>query len=439
MPSSALLPVVFSRYSRAALFALMLVFLLPLIAFSGTTTADYEEADRHALSAPASAERDMRRLSAYLTEPFEGNEALQARALFRWITDRIRYDTSAYFGGAQSVSEAGPEQVLETRQALCGGYAALFTFMATEAGLEAVTINGHSKGYGFSPEQARRQGLESNHAWNAVRIDGDWKLLDATWGAGFIDEESLSFAKSFEEHYFFTAAESFIYDHFPEDERWQLLDTPLNEDQYLDMAWVRPAFFQHGLRLDSHRQQRIETAGPVVVELGVPEESILNARLSKNGTEPTHEPLLVHHRGNRGFVELTPPERGTYELELFVRKAANTGQEYTWAMSYTIESRRETSHAGYPETFAQFLERRSYLEQPRSYLLERGNTQRFSLHVPGAQEISVINDGQWTPLSRDGHHFSGDVPLKQGDVQVVGRFSPSQSGSYEVMLQYMAR
>lgn len=424
--------------------ALLLLFTLLVVAETTVAlhaeSASFAEADRHALNAPASAERDMRQLSSYLTEPFQGDEALQARALFRWITDRIRYDTSAYFGGRQTTSGAGgPESVLETRQALCGGYADLFTYLATEAGLEAITINGHSKGYGFSPEEALREGLDSNHAWNAVRVDGTWKLLDATWGAGFINDETRSFAKSFEEHYFFTSPEAFIFDHFPDDARWQLLQTPLSESEYLNNAWVRPAFFQYGLSLESHQQQRIETAGPVVVELGVPERSILNARLSKNGREPSHKPLLIHHRGERAFVEFTPPQRGSYELELFVRAAELTGQEYTWAMSYTIDSRRETSHPGYPETFGQFLERRSSIEQPRSYLLERGSSQRFSLRVPGAQEISVINDGQWTMLQRDGDHFSGDVPLKRGDVQVAARFSPSQSGSYEVLLQYMAR
>ena len=381
----------------------------------------------------------MRRLAAYLTEPFEGDEALQARAIYRWITDRIRYDTGAFFGGRQISANASPQEVLETRRALCGGYADLFTFLATEAGLEAVSITGHSKGYGFSPEEARRDGLDSNHAWNAVRIDGQWELLDATWGAGFIDDETRSFSKSFEDHYFFTAPESFIYDHFPDESRWQLLDTPVSEEEYLGQAWVRPAFFQHGLSLESHPQQYIEVSGSVSIEVKLSEESVLNARLSKNGVEPAHRPLLVTYEENRAVVEVTPPERGRYELELFVREAAKTGQQYNWAMSYTIDSRRGSSDAGYPETFAQFSERRSNLEQPRSYLLRRGSTQHFSMRIPGAQEVTVINDGDWTILERDGNHFSGDVALKRGDVQVAARFSAAQSGSYDVLLQYMAR
>lgn len=432
-----------SLISLCSAFSGMLLVPALMLCFAQTSLAessDFARADRHALAAPSSAERDMRQLSAYLTDPFDGQEALQARAIFRWITDRIRYDTGAYFGGSESTTAAGgPEAVLETRRALCGGYADLFTWLATEAGLEAVTISGHSKGYGFSPEEARRQGLESNHAWNAVRVGGEWKLLDATWGAGFIDEASRGFAKSFEEHYFFTAPEAFIYDHFPDDARWQLLESPLSERQYLNNAWVRPAFFQHGLQLQSHQQQRIETAGPLVVELGVPERSILNARLSKNGAEVPQNPLLIHHRGERAFVELSPAERGTYELELFVRAAERTGEEYTWAMSYTIESRRAGSHPGYPESFAQFLERRSSLEQPRRYLLEKGGTQRFSLHVPGAQEISVINDGRWTTLERDGDHFSGEATLTEGAVQLAARFSSSPGAGYEVILEYNAR
>jgi hypothetical protein len=425
-------------------FIILLMFFVPLNAGAGSIqnaseSPDYAIADRHALAAPVSAERDMRRLSSYLTDAFEENEAYQARAIYRWITDRIRYDTGTYFDGTATAEGTRPEVVLQRRSALCGGYAELFRYLATEAGLEAVTINGHSKGYGFSPQKTRRQGIAANHAWNAVRIDGHWKLLDATWGSGYIDGESLGFTKRFEEHYFFTDPDAFIFNHFPDDPQWQLLEQPVSESEYLNMAWVRPAFFHHGLSLNSHQQQHIETAGPLVIELGVPESSIISARLRKDEREPDQQALLVHHQSNQAFIELTPPDRGTYELIVFVRDAELTGQAYPQAMSYTIDSRRRINHPGYPITYGKYTEQRSRLEEPRIYQLESESTQHFSMHVPGAIEISVINEGQWTALQGNGNHFFGDVSLMRGTVQVAGRFSNSEEGRYEVLLEYEVR
>lgn len=55
--------------------------------------------------------------------------------------------------------------------AVCNGYAQAFTAMAEAAGLEAVMVTGS--------DSAGDTG--GNHAWNKVRIDGRWLLVDVTW------------------------------------------------------------------------------------------------------------------------------------------------------------------------------------------------------------------------------------------------------------------
>ena len=70
--------------------------------------------------------------------------------------------------------------MLRRRKAVCSGYAALFEHLAREAGLEAVTIRGHSKGF----MAGTHQDSELNHAWNAVKIEGQWRLLTAPGAPG---------------------------------------------------------------------------------------------------------------------------------------------------------------------------------------------------------------------------------------------------------------
>lgn len=57
---------------------------------------------------------------------------------------------------------------LVTGKAYCNGYAAAFQYLAGEAGLPVVYIRGRSS-----------RGVA--HAWNAVKLDGAWHYVDATW------------------------------------------------------------------------------------------------------------------------------------------------------------------------------------------------------------------------------------------------------------------
>lgn len=52
------------------------------------------ELDRHALLAPREVEESLPRLVQYLVQPAR-TERDKARVLFRWVTDRIRYDIDA--------------------------------------------------------------------------------------------------------------------------------------------------------------------------------------------------------------------------------------------------------------------------------------------------------------------------------------------------------
>ena len=66
--------------------------------------------------------------------------------------------------------------MLRCRKTSCEGYARLFNELCAEAGIEAVKVVGVAKGSGNADER---------HAWNLVRLDGQWVEVDATWGSSF--------------------------------------------------------------------------------------------------------------------------------------------------------------------------------------------------------------------------------------------------------------
>jgi protein disulfide-isomerase-like protein len=155
-------------------------------------------------------------LADVLCRPFS-SATDKARAIFVWLHHNIAYDVDAFFGNR--VKNVSPADTIQSGLAVCGGYAGLFTAIALKAGLEAIMVTGHGKGYGYSPLKPGESCPPPNpggHAWNAVRIDGgEWKLIDPCWGAGNVGNQVYN--KRFKPSEFTKSNEDFGIRHFPAD------------------------------------------------------------------------------------------------------------------------------------------------------------------------------------------------------------------------------
>lgn len=202
------------------------------------TIVNNEALDRHALTAPSTVEKSVESLAAYLVKPAK-NDRDKARLIYRWITDRIAYDTEAVFSGKRA--DKRPQAVLQNRKAVCEGYAGLFYWLCREAGLDVATVIGHTK------ETVRPPGQEfppPDHSWNAVKLDDCWHLVEPTWGAGAL--QGNKFKKGYREYFFLTPPEEFIFTHFPVESRWQLLPTPVSQEEFKRWPRVPVRFFDLG-------------------------------------------------------------------------------------------------------------------------------------------------------------------------------------------------
>jgi len=162
-------------------------------------------------------------MTAYLADVLCGSftsHTDKARTIFTWLHHNIAYDVAAFFGN--NVKHVDPRDTITTGLAVCGGYAGLYVAIALRAGLECVMVTGHGKGYGYSPLAPGDPVPPCNpagHAWNAVRIDGgQWKLLDACWGAGNVGNQV--FNKKFVPSYFTMSNDEFGIKHFPSDDSY---------------------------------------------------------------------------------------------------------------------------------------------------------------------------------------------------------------------------
>lgn len=229
---------------------------------------DYRALDRHARRAPGELREDLPALVAYLIEP-AGSEEEKARVIYAWITQHISYDHAAYQAGQGRVNRSNAD-ILRRGKAVCFGYATLFRDMCAEAGLTAEVISGYSKGTLTAvPDLA-----EVDHAWNAVRLDDAWRLLDATWGSSVLQKDN-DFVQTPTEEYWLSPPDRFILHHLPSLPMWQLLDCPIDPATFRQppaaiqeaVASAKPCFHY----TDSIRQWRA---------LPVPQRRLQSARLA---------------------------------------------------------------------------------------------------------------------------------------------------------------
>ncbi len=174
---------------------------------------DTAELDESILNTPLELRNDPRKLVSYFESKAQ-SEYEKARAAYVWLQNFIRYDREMASTRVQTsqmwVYRSSIEGMLDLRRAVCNGYARLFALFCRLMDMEAVVIEGRLKGWAES------------HAWNAVLIDGTWRLLDATGceSGGFIREYT-----------FLSNPYEFIDTRYPSESFWQLIDDPLTEEE----------------------------------------------------------------------------------------------------------------------------------------------------------------------------------------------------------------
>ena len=65
----------------------------------------------------------------------------------------------------------------------CTAFSSLFELLGGLCGLRTQTLKGYAKGLGYEPGMSFEDAGLERHAWNAVLVAGQWRLVDAMWGS----------------------------------------------------------------------------------------------------------------------------------------------------------------------------------------------------------------------------------------------------------------
>lgn len=240
------------------------VFILVLIISNPGFSADFNKIDKYARSIQKTG--DYNQLAVKLTSPFE-KESEKVRAIFIWITHNIKYDYKKFKNNQakgnrtritgrskkeielkrQKLREKKTKSAYRNGKGVCEDYSYLFLYMCQSVGIEAKYITGVSK---QNAHQIGSFPKRSSHAWNAVKIEGKWFLLDPTWAAGIVNHKTGKFTRVFNEGFYLVDPKFFILSHFPEDEKWQLLEQSISKKEFSEFAYLHGAFYRDKSILD---------------------------------------------------------------------------------------------------------------------------------------------------------------------------------------------
>lgn len=161
------------------------------------------------------------------------------KAVYDWVTKNIRYDVNKLqrikkqnnkprqikAKGQQTRINGIVNKVLQVRQGVCEDYSYLFDAIVKELGYESFVVTGYSK------KPNSKVTSKIGHAWNAVKVNGTWKLFDTTWGAGMVKDEK-KFIKKYSSEWYDVAPSEMIKTHIPYDPIWQLLEKPISYEDF---------------------------------------------------------------------------------------------------------------------------------------------------------------------------------------------------------------
>ncbi len=237
----------------------------------------------------------------------------KARAIYTWMALNIKYDVKGLKSNKKQIkySFSSEEErirkeqeivmdiatkTLKSKKGVCEGYSSLFKVLCEMTMVECEMIVGSTKSseldIGILPKY-------SDHKWNAVKINGEWKLVDATWGAGYSNSQTGKFVAKYTDIYFFTDPDDFFLNHFPEDEKWLL--TNKTAEDFSQLPYFYEYYLESKIKLDDNQLGLLKRSNDGYVSVVIEGENIGNIEYTFNRGKSFQDAQAVVKQGNSHY------------------------------------------------------------------------------------------------------------------------------------------
>ncbi|KAL5615543.1 hypothetical protein BROUX41_005587 [Berkeleyomyces rouxiae] len=253
--------------------------------------------------------------TGYVCRPYR-SDLQKLRAIFTWVSEKICWEET--FEGVVDT-----RRTLESKRGCSEEYATLVTEMCQAAGIVCELVRGYLKtpGEGLDAGNLPR----SNHWWNAVIVDGEWRMMDTCLASPSNPHRakySSIGSSSADFFWFLTAPSEICWTHIPEHHGHQHFCQPVAHDILFNLPTVCPPFFRSGIEMVDYNSSvgRIQDMEMVQLKVNVPADVELAAEVEVSG----------YSRDNDG---------DTFENGEVVHKRALTQAEwYGGVKRYTIKA-----------------------------------------------------------------------------------------------------
>nr|XP_021142158.1 kyphoscoliosis peptidase [Columba livia] len=285
----------------------------------------------------------------------------KVRAIWMWICHHIEYDVVGYRDKSQLI-----------------------------AGIQCMKLSGYSKGFGYKIGQTFTG--DSDHAWNAVYLEGRWHLLDSTWGSGSVDDSLTKFTFRYNEFYFLTHPALFINNHFPDNSNWQLLKPTLTLKDFENNMLHKSNFYMLGLLSAQPETAVIPTVnGKASVSVDCRAATLFMFKLK--GTDE-HGLMTLKKHGMK--LDIYPQKTGSHKLQIFAKPSKGSEAIYKCVLEYVVECKSVDKAMRFPKDLHQpvgpswFTERQGFLRPSHPDPVIHTNDGRCSVTFTLGKDISVL-------------------------------------------------
>lgn len=260
------------------------------------------------------------------------SDADKSRAAFFWLAKNIRYNLREFYNPRKrkyTFSYKSEEEKTEKIQAhkddlvaetfrnqtgVCEEYAQSFKKICDVLNIEAEVLKGNVR---TSIDEIGKIPATTNHAWNAVKIDEKWIILDATWAAGY--ENNGKWIHNFNDYFYDIPLNKICKTHYPEDKIWVIRFGRMSPQEFYNQPIYSNSFLTLKADLISPETGfiNLKTSEDIVLKFKNLDKNLLVFYTLKGMTNPL-KPIITTEK-NITILTIKNP-KATTDLVLFINK-----------------------------------------------------------------------------------------------------------------------
>ncbi len=299
-----------------------------LIGFS-ISAQDFVSVDNLVLQYPRYSEPED--LAKRIARDFKDDRS-KVRAIYRWLTHNIRYDLDAYYKPKrlitfmykteedrlreiQKIKDQIVKEAFLRKLGVCEEYAQSFKKVADLLNIEAEVVKGYVRN---SASEIGRVPRATNHAWNTVKVNNQWMVLDATWAAGYV--LNGKWVKKYNEYFFDMPPKKIGKTHYPDSKKWKIIWNSGPIEKFYNQPIYAHRFLSSPMEVMNPVEGKIYTNDSRDIVLQIKNLSP-EIRLYYNykGQQYSKRPK-ISYKENIAYITIQNPRRNT-DLYLFLNRS----------------------------------------------------------------------------------------------------------------------